>query len=114
MSKYGKYADLAIVNLALLTAILAHYSDRFATFFWKTSFVYKQAAIGLPADLLIGVTTKLINDGIFLPGGLRKKMLIRLIIGVGNRFCHTFHVLFLGLEQSFEVLFGAKAYITSF
>ena len=114
MGKNCKNTDLAIINLALLSAVLMRYAYGVPAFFRKGSFINKKAAISLAANQLIGVTAMLINDGIFFPWRYGKEMLVRLIVGVWNCFGHTFHVFLLCLKQTFEVLFRSKAYITGF
>jgi hypothetical protein len=114
MGKNCKNTNLAIINLALLATVLMRDAYGVPAFFRKSRFINEKTAVFLAAGQLIGVSTMLINDSLFLPWRCGKKMLVRLIVGVWNHFGHTSHVFLLGLKQAFEILFRSWAYITSF
>jgi hypothetical protein len=51
----------------------------------------------------------LINDQLVIPTGICQKVLQHLVVRIRNRLSYTFHILFLGLDESFEILFGDAA-----
>ena len=66
----------------------------------------------MTAEKRVGVMGNLFNDALIFPGGIGQKMLQSLIITVGDRFRHSFHILLGGLNQPPEILSGNLAYVS--
>ena len=107
----GKNACLAIFGFTESAAPLPSDTNGFISLFGNAGFVNYQTAIVFTANKPIRIIGKLIDNRLVIPWRIGQKVLKDLIVRIWNRFSHTFHVLFIRLDQAFEILFRDAANI---
>ncbi len=103
-SQRSKNTHLAVIHLTLTTTPLALNTDRMFALLGKTTLIDQQTAIRCPTQPLIRFLSHLIQDRTMVPVGFAQHMLKTLVIGINDCLFHPFHILFLRLHQTIEIV----------
>ena len=99
-------SDLTIVLLSQSAISLPRDTDRFVALLLKRALVQVQSGPAFSSHAHVSLPRHSVHDSSMIPGGMRQKVLQHLIVTIGNRFGHPFHVALVRLHQAVEILLG--------